>query len=48
MADSMGIGINRTSTGSNALSKNKPEAAKARADASTIDEKYLLWFQYLV
>ena len=46
-ADSMGIGFNRTPTGSNALSQYKPDAAKAWADASTIDEKYLLWFHHV-
>ena len=46
-ADSMGIGFNRTANGSNALSQYKPEAAKAWADASTIDEKYLLWFHHV-
>jgi alpha-glucuronidase len=46
-ADSMGIGFNRTPTGSNALSQYKPEAAKAWADPATIDEKYLLWFHHV-
>jgi alpha-glucuronidase len=46
-ADSLGIGFNRTSTGSNALSQYKPETAAAWADASTIDEKYLLWFHHV-
>lgn len=46
-ADSMGIGFNRTATGSNALAQYKPEAAKAWADESAIDEKYLLWFHHV-
>ncbi|MCW3089017.1 MAG: alpha-glucuronidase [Ferruginibacter sp.] len=43
-ADSMGIGFNRTVTGSNALGQYKPEAAKLWEDIVTCDEKYLLWF----
>ena len=46
-ADSLGIGFNRTATGSNALAQYKPEAAKAWADAFAIDEKYLLWFHHV-
>ncbi len=46
-ADSIGIGFNRTSTGSNALAQYKPGAAKAWEDRSTIDEKYLLWFHHV-
>ncbi|CAN5473601.1 alpha-glucuronidase family glycosyl hydrolase [soil metagenome] len=46
-ADSIGIGFNRTATGSNALAQYKPEAAKAWADVNTIDEKYLLWFHHV-
>jgi alpha-glucuronidase len=46
-ADSVGIGFDRTATGSNALAQYKPEAAKAWADVNTIDEKYLLWFHHV-
>lgn len=46
-ADSAGIGFNRTSSGSNALSQYKPEAAAAWTNSSTIDEKYLLWFHHV-
>ena len=46
-ADSIGIGFNRTSTGSNALAQYFPEARKQWEDINTCDEKYLLWFQHV-
>ncbi len=46
-ADSVGIGFNRTATGSNALSQYFPEAQKQWEDINTIDEKYLLWFHHV-
>ncbi len=46
-ADSMGIGFNRTATGSNALAQYFPEAQKQWEDINTIDEKYLLWFHHV-
>jgi alpha-glucuronidase len=46
-ADTLGIGFNRTITGSNAIAQYKPEAAKQWAESSTIDEKYLLWFHHV-
>lgn len=45
-ADSIGIGFNRTITGSNALSQYKPEVRKRWEDMATCEEKYLLWFQH--
>lgn len=45
-ADSIGIGFNRTSTGSNALEQYHPEARKQWENISTIDEKFLLWFHH--
>lgn len=45
-ADSVGIGFNRTATGSNAIGQYHPEARKQWEDISTIDEKYLLWFHH--
>jgi alpha-glucuronidase len=45
-ADSVAIGFNRTSTGSNALEQYHPEARKQWENISTIDEKYLLWFHH--
>ncbi len=46
-ADSIGIGFNRTATGSNALAQYFPEARKQWEDLNTIDEKYLLWFHHV-
>ena len=46
-ADSIGIGFNRTSTGSKAIEQYFPEARKQWEDLSTIDEKYLLWFHHV-
>lgn len=46
-ADSLGIGFNRTATGSNALDQYKPGARKLWEDPFTCDEKYLLWFHHV-
>jgi alpha-glucuronidase len=46
-ADSNGIGFDRTNTGSNAIAQYIPEVQKQWKDASTCDEKYLLWFHHL-
>jgi alpha-glucuronidase len=46
-ADSAGIGFDRTSTGSNALSQYFPEVRKQWENKNTIDEKYLLWFHHV-
>jgi alpha-glucuronidase len=46
-ADSIGVGFNRTQSGSNALSQYFPEARKQWEDLNTIDEKYLLWFHHV-
>ncbi len=46
-ADSLGIGFDRTATGSNALAQYAPEIAKAWSDPNQIPEKYLLWFQHV-
>ena len=46
-ADSLGIGFNRTASGSNALSQYYPEARKAWENPATCDEKYLLWFHHI-
>jgi alpha-glucuronidase len=45
-ADSVGIGFNRTASGSNAIGQYHPEARKQWEEISTIDEKYLLWFHH--
>lgn len=46
-ADSMGVGFDRTATGSNALAQYKPGAAAQWNSLQTIDEKYLLWFHHV-
>jgi alpha-glucuronidase len=46
-ADSLGIGFNRTSTGSNALSQYAPEVRTEWENLKTCPEKYLLWFHHL-
>lgn len=46
-ADTMGIGFNRTATGSNALVQYHPEARKLWEDMNTCEEKNLLWFHHV-
>ena len=46
-ADSMGIGFNRTSSGSDAISQYTPEARKNFEDINTIPDEYLLWFHHV-
>ncbi len=46
-ADSIGIGFNRTETGSNALGQYQPEVRKQWASINECDEKYLLWFHHV-
>lgn len=46
-ADSLGIGFDRTSTGSNAISQYAPEVAKMFGDPSSCPEELLLWFHHL-
>lgn len=46
-ADSNGIGFNRTSTGSNALSQYAPAVCSAYENLETCDEKLLLWFHHV-
>ena len=45
-ADSAGIGFDRTSTGSNALSQYAPEGARELIAGAHADD-YLLWFEHL-
>ena len=45
-ADSVGIGFNRTETGSNALVQYHEEARQKWSNTTTCDEKYLLWFHH--
>jgi alpha-glucuronidase len=46
-ADSLGIGFDRTASGSNAIAQYSPEIATSWSDPKQIPEKYLLWFHHL-
>ncbi|MFD2162399.1 alpha-glucuronidase family glycosyl hydrolase [Paradesertivirga mongoliensis] len=46
-ADSFGIGFNRTSSGSNALSQYAPEVKAKFENINTCPEEYLLWFHHV-
>ena len=46
-ADSLGIGFDRTSTGSNAVAQYAPELAERYGDPATCPEEFLLWFHHL-
>lgn len=46
-ADSIGVGFNRTSTGSNAIAQYFPEVRKQWEDINTCDEKMILWFHHV-
>ena len=46
-ADAIGLGFDRTATGSNATSQYAPPVAKAFEDAHAIPEKFLLWFHHV-
>ena len=46
-ADSIGIGFNRTVTGTNALAEYKTEAGNLWNDSNTCSDKYLLWFHHV-
>lgn len=46
-ADSIGVGFNRTPTGSNALEQYHPDARKAWEDQATCELPYLLWFHHV-
>lgn len=46
-ADSIGVGFDRTSTGSNALAQYYPEARSQWDPIERCDEKYLLWFHHV-
>ena len=46
-ADAQGIGYDRSTTGSNAVSQYAPALAAAFSDPSLTPEKYLLWFHHL-
>lgn len=46
-ADSIGIGFDRTATGSNALAQYPPEVRKRYEDMRTCPEAFLLWFHHV-
>jgi alpha-glucuronidase len=46
-ADSMGVGFNRSKTGSNAVSQYNEPLASQLNDVNTCPEIYLLWFHHL-
>ena len=46
-ADSLGIGFDRTKSGSDALSQYAPEVQRLYGDPKTCPEEYLLWFHHL-
>jgi alpha-glucuronidase len=46
-ADSVGIGFDRSPTGSNAVAQYAPEVAKVFGSLDTVPEKYLLWFHHV-
>jgi alpha-glucuronidase len=46
-ADSIGIGFNRTATGSNALEQYHPAARQQWENMDNCDERYLLWFHHV-
>jgi alpha-glucuronidase len=46
-ADSLGIGFDRTKSGSNALEQYAPEAARMFGDPESCPQEYLLWFHHL-
>jgi len=46
-ADSLGIGFNRTATGSDAISQYHAPLSSQFADVKTCPEKYLLWFHHV-
>jgi alpha-glucuronidase len=46
-ADSIGLGFDRTATGSNALALYKPEVQKQWGNAQTCSLDYLLWFHHV-
>lgn len=46
-ADSIGLGFNRTATGSSALEQYRPEVRQQWENPATCDERYLLWFHHV-
>lgn len=46
-ADSMGIGFDRTATGSNAVAQYQEPVARVFRDLNAIPDEYLLWFHHV-
>ncbi len=46
-ADALGLGANRTATGSNALEQYAPQLATLWGNADTVPENLLLWFHHI-
>jgi alpha-glucuronidase len=46
-ADSVGIGFDRSASGSNAVAQYSPEVAKIFGHLDRVPEKYLLWFHHV-
>jgi alpha-glucuronidase len=46
-ADSIGIGFNRTLSGSNALSQYSTEVSQAFSNPDSCDERFILWFHHI-
>ncbi len=46
-ADPVGIGFDRTQSGSNALAQYTPEVQQQWSDINTCDYRYLLWFHHV-
>jgi alpha-glucuronidase len=46
-ADAIGLGANRTATGSNALEQYAPPLAKLWGDLATVPDNLLLWFHHV-
>jgi alpha-glucuronidase len=46
-ADNVGIGFDRSASGSNAVGQYAPEVAKVFGDIDQVPEKYLLWFHHV-
>ncbi len=46
-SDTLGIGFNRSASGSNAVAQYDPWVQKQWSDSNSCDEKYLLWFHHV-
>jgi alpha-glucuronidase len=46
-ADKIGVGFDRSATGSNAVAQYSPDVARGFGDAALCPERYLLWFHHV-